>query len=386
MKKKVSMRCLALTVAFLVAAAGLPLLGGANGESYAASSRLQAPQQVKAVSENEHAVKLSWKKVKKAKGYFVYRYEKSSKKYKKVKTLTARKKSWINSGLETDRVYRYKVRAYRTVKGKNKAGKASYVVSVKPQTKKSKKKNVRRIYMSKRMNGLYPGYQIEMGAEVSPYREVVSKKLRWRSSNPRIVKVSRNGRVTAVRAGKATITARAHNGVQAKCRVKVMNYSLAVNGKTISLGEKISSLNKKLGRPYTGAFSDTMVGKILAEFGLKDKRIKVHLYGASEGELMVIEERGRALAFASTDAADFNLQGIKSGEKNGAQIRQKLQKLWPYTEFYDETMMGELAYYEGYDDSYATDVVVDVTSGVVQGVALGTENMPADLVYSLILM
>lgn len=133
------------------------------------------PRQVKAVSEDAHSVKLSWKKVKKAEGYFIYRYEKGSKKYVKIKKLSAKKKRWINRGLNTDQVYRYKVRAYRTAAGKYQTGRASYVVSVKPQTKKSGKKNVRRVYMRKRIDGLYPGYRMEMEAYTDPWRNTVSK-------------------------------------------------------------------------------------------------------------------------------------------------------------------------------------------------------------------
>lgn len=386
MKKQTNMRCLAFILVFLVAATAVPLIGGKADVSYAAASRLKAPRQVKAVSEDAHSVKLSWKKVKKAEGYFIYRYEKGSKKYVKIKKLSAKKKRWINRGLNTDQVYRYKVRAYRTAAGKYQTGRASYVVSVKPQTKKSGKKNVRRVYMRKRIDGLYPGYRMEMEAYTDPWRNTVSKKLVWESSNPNIVKASKSGVLTAVRTGTAHVTARAHNGTQAVCRVKVIDYKAEINGKSVSLGEKVSSLNRKFGKPYTGSITDSLIGKLMEDWGVTDKRIKVHVYGSSAGELTVIAQKGRVIGFASTDEASFNLMGIKNGEPKGSQLEQRLKKRWPDLEYYDESSEGGLDYYEGYGDGYITELLVDVTGGHVRGIAVGGETMMADLAYTLIFM
>ena len=82
--------------------------------------------------------------------------------------------------MKTDRVYRYKVRAYQKVKGKKRAGKISYVVTAKPQTKKSKKKNIKDVSIIN-LEGLYPGYQTRMPRDIKPWRNIVSKKLVWKS-------------------------------------------------------------------------------------------------------------------------------------------------------------------------------------------------------------
>lgn len=49
-----------------------------------------------------------------------------------------------------------------------------------------------------------------------------SQKVTWSTSNKKVAKVSSTGKVTAVKAGTATITAKA-NGVTAKCKVTVKN-------------------------------------------------------------------------------------------------------------------------------------------------------------------
>ena len=147
MKMLKQARGLAFAVILAVAAAAVPFLDAPQFASYAASSRLKAPQNVKAVSADAHAIRISWKKVKQAKGYMVYRYDSGSKKYKEIKTLSANKKKWTNQGLTTDKIYKYKVRAYKTVKGKKKLGKLSYSVSAKPQTKDSKVKCAAGLYL-----------------------------------------------------------------------------------------------------------------------------------------------------------------------------------------------------------------------------------------------
>ena len=56
------------------------------------------------------AIKLTWKKVKGATGYQVYRYSKANGKF--VLCFTTKKLSWNNSGLKADTSFSYKVRAY----------------------------------------------------------------------------------------------------------------------------------------------------------------------------------------------------------------------------------------------------------------------------------
>jgi len=73
--------------------------------------------------------KLSWKKVKGATGYEVYR--KSAKKGKFIKVTTVKRKNYTDGGLLTGKTYYYKVRAYRLVNGKKVRGKFSVVRKVK---------------------------------------------------------------------------------------------------------------------------------------------------------------------------------------------------------------------------------------------------------------
>ena len=60
-----------------------------------------------------------------------------------------------------------------------------------------------------------------------------NKKVRWKSGNSKIAAVSK-GKITAKRSGTTVITASA-NGVTAKCKVKVINPTIRLSAKTLSV-------------------------------------------------------------------------------------------------------------------------------------------------------
>lgn len=64
------------------------------------------------------SAKLTWKKMSGVDGYEIYRSTSKNGNYKKIKTVSAGKKSYKNSGLKTKRSYYYKVRAYKRVNGR----------------------------------------------------------------------------------------------------------------------------------------------------------------------------------------------------------------------------------------------------------------------------
>lgn len=113
-------------------------------KTYAATSRIGKVKTVKVASYDYNKARISWSKVKGAKKYQIYRATKKSGKYRKVRTVSSKSRSCINSGLTTGKTYYYKIRA---IKGKKK-GKFSKVRSVKPVLKKVSGLKVR-------MNGDY---------------------------------------------------------------------------------------------------------------------------------------------------------------------------------------------------------------------------------------
>lgn len=86
---------------------------------------------VKAAATSESSGKLSWTKVKNAKGYRVYLYNAAAKKYEKIATISSNTASYSLKGLKANTSYKYKVRAYRKVGGTTYWGTSSAAVTLK---------------------------------------------------------------------------------------------------------------------------------------------------------------------------------------------------------------------------------------------------------------
>jgi hypothetical protein len=78
------------------------------------------PGSFKAVNVKKKSAKLTWKKVTGATGYEVYRSTKKKSGYKKVATIKkASTVKYTKKKLKKGKTYYFKIRAYRTVNGKN---------------------------------------------------------------------------------------------------------------------------------------------------------------------------------------------------------------------------------------------------------------------------
>jgi hypothetical protein len=100
------------------------------GEFSAIASMTTAPAKVGSLklTAASKAVTLKWSKVSGASGYEIYRYNSTTKKYEKVKTIKGTSTlTWKNTKLTKGKTYKYKVRAYRTYEGTTYYGKCSAV-------------------------------------------------------------------------------------------------------------------------------------------------------------------------------------------------------------------------------------------------------------------
>ncbi len=74
---------------------------------------------VSASASSKSKIKLKWNKISGASGYQVQRYNSSKKKYVTIKTIKKGSTvSYTNSGLKKNTTYKYRIRAYKTVRGK----------------------------------------------------------------------------------------------------------------------------------------------------------------------------------------------------------------------------------------------------------------------------
>lgn len=114
-------------------------INGVKKTGYLKKSRVNAddPSTIGKVSlsiksKAANKVKIGWKKVSKASGYEIQRYNQGTKQYETVKTIKKGSKvSWTDSGLEENTKYKYRVRAYRTYAGIKFNGAYSSVKSAK---------------------------------------------------------------------------------------------------------------------------------------------------------------------------------------------------------------------------------------------------------------
>ncbi len=81
-------------------------------------------------------------------------------------------------------------------------------------------KNISSIRLNKTTLKLQAKKYSTLTAIVSP-SSASNKNLTWKSSNPKVAIVNQNGKVTALKAGKTTVTVRSSNGKTAKCTVTV---------------------------------------------------------------------------------------------------------------------------------------------------------------------
>lgn len=105
---------MALVVALVMMFTAIPGVTGLNRVS-AKEAKLEKPKLMNHAA-GATSIKNTWKRVKGADGYEIFRSAKFKGKYKKVKTIRKGKTvSWTNKKLKCDKSYYYKVRAYKEV-------------------------------------------------------------------------------------------------------------------------------------------------------------------------------------------------------------------------------------------------------------------------------
>lgn len=201
-----------------------------------AGEKKEAPKDVVVTRYNNRALKLKWKKQKNVEGYLIYRYDKKTKKYKHIKTIKGNNHTeYVDKKLKTNKIYRYKLAAYKKISQKKIFSKKSGYVMAKTYQRDKVKINAREPKVSNRKVylGLCSSKKIKTRVLASKYgmnenKRAFSTKVRWYSSNNKIAKVDKKGKITAgTTPGKCNIYAVAHNGRRTKIKVTVKNYARA---------------------------------------------------------------------------------------------------------------------------------------------------------------
>ena len=159
------------------------------------------------------------------------------------------------------------------------------------------------------------GSSITLGGVVSP-GDASNKKLTWTSSKKSVVTVTASGVVTGVKGGSATITAKAHNGKKATCKVTVVDpvvrRALAIGAGNPDYGD-------------TGVFSNEL-SQIRAMFSLQR-------YSGASMRISILDNPAYAsqalsaipTAFAGSDSNDVNYLFLSC---HGSDPRGGKYRLW----------------------------------------------------------
>ena len=130
-----------------------------------ASDSLQAPV-LKKVKSVDTGIKVAWKKVKKADKYVIYR-KKGNGSYKKVKTVSGKKKYWIDKNVKQGKKYTYAVKVVKNNKSSSKSSGKTTVWLRQPKNVKVRSKKNGRLIVKWTKLARVSGYEIRYAAAKS---------------------------------------------------------------------------------------------------------------------------------------------------------------------------------------------------------------------------
>ncbi|MBR3173149.1 MAG: Ig-like domain-containing protein [Eubacterium sp.] len=187
------------------------------------TNKVNCPKFIKGIDKGK-SIKLSWTRVKNAKGYIIYRNGKKLKTIKKGKTL-----KYTDKKVKYKKIYKYYIKSYtKASEGKVKS-KKSFTIRVKVCKKKYKKQNVRDItFYSLSHNPMTYGEKEDIDINVwGKYdKKPLIKKVKWYSSNESLATVDSKGVVTVNQKRKngiVKIYAIAHNGYREYKKIKIVD-------------------------------------------------------------------------------------------------------------------------------------------------------------------
>jgi Bacterial Ig-like domain (group 2). len=222
-------------------------ISGMQGLVCEATSPLKAPSSVRISRNSNTSLKLRWSKVKEADGYIIYRYNKDTKEFRKLKTINNRNTHFFIDKVGKNKSAKYKISAYKFTNGKKASGNQSVEVSARTYKKGDRKVNVGQVKTKIVGSGfLYAEVayheNLQLSATVKPSKYsnakdkvVLNKKVSWYSSNSKIASVDKNGVVTAkAKIGTCYIYSRAHNGNKSnQIKIIVGNYAKPYKGNLV---------------------------------------------------------------------------------------------------------------------------------------------------------
>ena len=269
------------------------------------------PQKVtgfKATSVTTSSVNLSWTACPDATGYYVFKYDTKTKKYK---SLGRTNKTYRTiSGLAAGTSYKLAVQAYVAVNKKTYWGTVSSLLSVKTAPK---------VELNKTSLVLSSGNSYQL--KVKNYTGKVS----YSTSNKKVAAVSSSGKVTAKAYGTATITAKLANGKKFTCKITV-NPVLSAQSIILCVGEsrKVTLKGASVTAVSTANKSVATVSKSGTVKGISVGTTKI-TYKGSNGKYYTLAVRVENPTISKTQAS------ITVGKTLALKLKGNTQKITWYS-------------------------------------------------------
>ena len=167
-------------------------------------------------------------------GYLILRRIRGSSTYKVIRRVSAKTLTYTDKAAKKkNKLYYYVVVGYQ--KNSNGSFTVSPARSVRGVVYGSKRKNSYSAKLNMTRMTLYKGYHKTLTLTYKKPDKVCSTWAQWRSSDPSVATVDKNGRVTGVAPGKATIYVRTASGRRRSCEVTVY---LTPSGRVVKLAKK----------------------------------------------------------------------------------------------------------------------------------------------------
>ncbi len=222
--------------------------------------------------------------------------------------------------------------------------------------------------------GLDVGERLKLTVIFDP-RNVTDKTLVWESSNPAAVTVASDGEITAVGDGNATITAKASNGLVAKCETKSTTHVIPATGLTLDNND----VKMYVGDGYT--LKATITPNNTTSKNITWTSSNTSVATVSRGIIIALKE-GTTTITASTN----------NGKTATAKVTVSKKVIEPYSVSIDKkeatisvggkvTLIASITPYNATNKNItwtsSDNSIATVKSGVVTGVKAGTVDITA---------
>ena len=226
MKKVLKSKYMFLVVCLLCMLSGMMIF---SNSASAKTKKKPLATKIRSIYEENKVITLKWKKIKKTKGYIIYRATKKNGKFKKIKTIknskiTIYKDAGKDIGFKEGKTYFYRIATYNVIKKKkyislSKVKSKKIPVKKAPQEKEDTKEENTKLELNYKSMEMLINDSVQLGDKNNKIKS--ESEIKWTSSNPLVAEVNTSGKITALSKGSCEIEAKNTKGETDTCKIMV---------------------------------------------------------------------------------------------------------------------------------------------------------------------